>query len=296
MASLYTGISGLPLDEDEFDLGGGIKIRKTYVHLMMPMMLAFAPASEGKPHPAPWVPVADGTNRSHDIVAEMYITDTKEGDLEKCHVFSSLLRLWSNPATTMVAAAAVPLASLTSDGSSLVLIEIQKRSIPYYVREGGSLTSSGASWIKMNGPIAYELWNKSAEFKLALDALNGAQYQRNTALILVSLWAAFEALFVGDRNELRFRVSSYMAAYLEPYGPDRLAKQQEIAKLYDKRSAAVHGVPSHDPEDVVKTLNLMRDVLIAIMLAGSVPNRETLNKALLGELSPGSNREDLPIG
>jgi hypothetical protein len=98
----------------------------------------------------------------------------------------------------------------------------------------------------------------------------------------VPSWGALEALFGGDRNELRFRVSSYIASYLVPYGQERDMKQKAIAKLYDKHSAAVHGIPSHSNDDVLATFTLMREVLMEIVDEGEVPTRAKLEKALFG--------------
>lgn len=282
MTELYVGLAGLPLDQDEFDLGERIVIRKTYAHLMMPIVMAFKPALAGQPHPAPWRAVQGGGG--HDIIAELRVKDAQMGDLERCHVYASVLRLWSNPATTMIVTSTRSLADFVEsydETFQLIPMQVQERLHPYGV-EGGSLNEIGAAYVKSYAPVAYKLWKESAEFKLALDALNSSQYQQNTALILVSLWAAFEALFLGDRSELRFRVSSYMASYLEKYGPERAKRQKRIAELYDKRSAAVHGLPTHNSDDVVATLNLMRDVLMMILTGGAIPTREELQKELLG--------------
>ena len=114
-------------------------------------------------------------------------------------------------------------------------------------------------------------------------AMDAGQFERNTAFTLVSLWGALEALFAGDRNELRFRVSSNIAAYIVEYGPDRGAYQKEVARIYDKRSAAVHGVPKHDNDDVLNTFTVMRAALMKMIETGKVPTREDLEKRLFGE-------------
>jgi|SRR5712691_1739992 len=82
------------------------------------------------------------------------------------------------------------------------------------------------------------LIGESAEFALAVDALSSGQFVRSSALILDSLWGALEALFSPSTTELKFRVSSLIAAFLEPFGNSRGLQQKQIAKLYDKRSAA----------------------------------------------------------
>jgi hypothetical protein len=59
--------------------------------------------------------------------------------------------------------------------------------------------------------------------------------------------------------------------------------QKDIAKLYDKRSAAAHGKPKHDAEDLLATFNLLRRVLFEIIIdRGVVPSKEALEAALFG--------------
>jgi len=50
---VFAGVAGIPLSVDSFDLGEGIIVERMFAHLMAPFMLAFAPASQGKPHPTP---------------------------------------------------------------------------------------------------------------------------------------------------------------------------------------------------------------------------------------------------
>ena len=57
---------------------------------------------------------------------------------------------------------------------------------------------------------------------------------------MVSPWGALEALFSPSTSELKFRVSSLIAAYFEVPGVERVKCQREVAKLYDKRSTAAH--------------------------------------------------------
>jgi hypothetical protein len=50
----YYALSGVQLDFDSFDLGHGVVLSQTYLHVMSPPLIAFAPCSESKPHPTPW--------------------------------------------------------------------------------------------------------------------------------------------------------------------------------------------------------------------------------------------------
>ncbi len=96
-------------------------------------------------------------------------------------------------------------------------------------------------------PVALQLVGHIAEFSLAMEALDGSQYLQKSSLALVSLWAALEALFLDTKSELRFRISAFIASYMEPLGKGRADLQRAVAKLYDQRSAAAHGKPHTKP-------------------------------------------------
>jgi hypothetical protein len=53
-ALIYYGLSGIELDFDSFDLGHGVILSRTYLHVMAHPMIAFAPAPPGEHHPGPW--------------------------------------------------------------------------------------------------------------------------------------------------------------------------------------------------------------------------------------------------
>ena len=69
--TLYAGIAGAELEVDEFKLGHGVVISKTFAHLMAPFMLAFSPAEPGKPHPAPWAAAHGGLG--FDLVTQLEV-------------------------------------------------------------------------------------------------------------------------------------------------------------------------------------------------------------------------------
>src|SRR6266508_3021827 len=52
---------------------------------------------------------------------------------------------------------------------------------------------------------------------------------------------AWENLFGAGQGELRFRISASMASLLSDVADERLALQNEISKLYDRRSKVLHG-------------------------------------------------------
>ncbi|MFZ0702162.1 MAG: hypothetical protein WAM80_09995, partial [Candidatus Acidiferrales bacterium] len=71
LQDLYAGLSDVVLLPERFELGRGVVISQTYAHLMAHFMMAFAPATPGKHHPAPWKPAGGGW--AIDITAELYL-------------------------------------------------------------------------------------------------------------------------------------------------------------------------------------------------------------------------------
>lgn len=284
--NLHAGLSGLELQEPSFDLGCGLTLSKTYAHLMAPFMMAFKPAPKGSHHPAPWK-AAQGGN-SFDINAELFVPEVIEGKfgskIEVARTVLFLLRLGVNPATTLPVFSNHAFADLPKVGDNetqLFPYEVQSRHFPLGVA-GVRATSEAISWVAERWQVTHKLINESAEFSLAVEAIDSGQFVRQSALALVSLWGALEALFSPSTTELKFRVSALIAAFLEPPGKERHILQKDIAKLYDKRSAAAHGKPKHDAEDLLATFNLLRRVLFEIIDRGEVPSKDTLEAALFG--------------
>ncbi|WP_049639066.1 HEPN domain-containing protein [Methylophilus sp. TWE2] len=284
--ALHAGLSGLEIAEHQLELGEGIVLRKTFAHMFAPFMLAFSPAEIGKPHPGPWKAARGGFG--FDVTTELYIPadiETRFGSkigVAKTILF--LLRLGVNPATTLPVFANASFSSLASRLDNDVLLqpyEVESRHFPLGV-VGGVATEAAATWVKERWQLAYKLIEHHADFALAVDALDSGQFVRHSALTLVSLWAALEALFSPSTSELKFRVSALIAAYLEAPGASRIAKQKAISKLYDKRSAAAHGKPTHEPQHLLESFNLLREVITKMLDDGYVPTKDQLEKLLFG--------------
>jgi hypothetical protein len=283
---LHAGLSGLELTENSLDLGEGILLRRTYAYQFAPFMLAFAKPSAGQPHPGPWKTARGGFE--FDITAELFIPADIEKKYESkvgiARLLVFLLRLGVNPAITLPAFANASFSALAEMPDSHVLLqpfEIERRHFPLGV-VGGQVTAAAATWVKERWPIAHKLTSNHAEFELAVDALDQGQFVQQSALTLVSLWAALEALFSPSTSELSFRVSALIAAYIEEPGTVRLARQKSIAKLYTKRSAAAHGKPNHDPQNLLDSFNLLREVLTKMLDSGHVPSKDELEAKLFG--------------
>lgn len=284
---LYAGVSGLELADHSFDLGSGVVLTRTYAHLMAPFMMAFKePAEYDQPHPGPWKSLGGGF--AFDIEAEIRIPATLDAShgsqKEVARMIGVLLRLGVHPALRLPAFANHSFSKL----SDLPEREIRLRPNEFLPRyfpldaEAELIGPAEAAWVAERWPVALKLVKQNAEFALAVDAVDGGQFVQKSALALVSLWAALEALFSPSTSELKFRVSALIAAYLEPAGPERHALQKSVAKLYDKRSAAAHGVPKHEPDDLLNTLNLLARIVRKILDEEAVPSKENLERNLFG--------------
>ena len=290
MFDMYGGFANLELEEDAYDLGSGILLRKTYGHLMAPFTMAFKrPAEYDQPHPGPWKSLGDGF--AFDIEAELKIPASlgsgKHGQMEIGRAILFLLRLGIHPSIRLPVFANFPLsmvAELPARETWLRPYDFEPRYFPLD-SDCETFGCAQAEWIKDRWQTVLRLCREDAAFALATEAIDRGQFIQTTALALVSLWAALEALFSPSTAELKFRVSALIAAYLEPPGDARLTLQHEVAKLYDKRSAAAHGKPNHENEHLIDTFNLLARVLRQMIDRGAVPKKEDLDRALFGGAS-----------
>lgn len=287
-ADMYAGLTGMNLEDASYDLGEGVILRKAYAHLMAPFTMAFSPPSEyDQPHPGPWRSLGGGF--AFDIDAELKLPGNfpgnKYGYLESARTLLAVLRLGISPAIRLPAIASHPFAeivTLPERASRLIPFDF----VPRYFMLDSDCESFGAAeaeWVREKWGTVFRLRQSDAAFDLALDALDRGQFIHSTALSLVSLWAAIEALFSPSTSELKFRVSALVAAYLEPAGEARLQLQKKVAKLYDKRSAAAHGKPSHAQEDLLDTFNLLARILRQMIDQGRVPSKDDLDRLLFGQ-------------
>jgi len=247
---LYGGIAGAELPVDQFDLGHGIILSRTYAHLMAPFMMAFTPAPPGKHHPAPWRPAKGGFG--FDIVAQLHIPRdfSLPGWFDKLNTIwwlAALLRLKASHSVIVpvVASEAFSHARDTENEIEFWPIEIEPYRLQMVVNPS-ILLEDDLSWVRDHWPAGGRLMSESKAFNLLFRGFDQCLFTRNPALSLLFLWSTLEGIFSPARSELRFRISSNIAAYLEQPGEDRLALQKRVAKLYDARSAVAHGTSQHE--------------------------------------------------
>lgn len=288
--SVYAGFTGLQLlpGMDEFDLGQGLVLRRTYAHLMSSYMMAFKPPeAPGNHHPAPWK--ATTRHDAFDVHTELVIPAGYKppGQLtafEVARTITSVLRLFFDPTIRFLVESTHSLsevATMSDRDVSITPVESTRQYIQLALVSDGN-ASARLVWVRDHWQNAVALMASHADFRLAMEAFELSTFVPHHALTLVSLWGALEALFSPSTSELRFRVSVLIASYVHPPGEGRLALQREIFDLYDKRSAAAHGKPKHDTTHLVQTFNILQRVLVRMIEENAVPSKTALNQMLLG--------------
>jgi hypothetical protein len=189
---LYAGVCGLELAQDYFDLGDGVTLSRTYAHLMAPFTMVFKkPADYDQHHRGSWKSLGGGF--AFDIDAELRIPATLSPSYgtqtEVIRTIGFLLRLGVHPALRLPALANYSFSTMADrppHESWLRPNEFQSR---YFPLDSATeqIGAPEAAWVAERWPVALKLSRESAEYALAVEALDGGQFIQKTALALVSL-------------------------------------------------------------------------------------------------------------
>lgn len=195
---LYAGLSGLELAEDSFDLGDGVVLSRTYAHLTAPFVMAFKkPAEYDQPHPGPWKSLGGGF--AFDIDAEIKIPATLDPShgtqTDVVRMIGVLLRLGVHPALRLPAFANHSFSTMADRPERESWLRPNEFQPRYFPLDGGSeqIGLAEAAWVAERWPVALRLTRESAEFALAVEAIDGGQFVQKSALALVSLSALWSS-------------------------------------------------------------------------------------------------------
>lgn len=285
-SELFVGISGVGCEVDSFDLGRGVSLRTTYAHLMAPFMMAFArPEKPGKHHPTPWAAVSGGL--AFDITVELRIPSDLSAP---CDITTAawwivaLLRLRTGPRLRASVLSNYP---FTKDVACSKNLHIQPHEVaPYQLMldpEAKAQISVGdLEWTRDNWPSSLSLLEHSPKFGVLIESLDQAAFNHRLQLALLMLWTGLEEVFSPGQGELRYRISSLIASYLEPPGQSRLTRQKAVAKLYDSRSAAAHGRGNATIEPLWETYYLAREAVLKMIEEKHAPSTTELEQRMFG--------------
>jgi hypothetical protein len=235
---VYAGLAGAPLDVERFDLGAGVVAERTFAHLMAPFMLAFAPAEPGRHHPGPWRAAQGGL--AFDMIVQLSNPASLENDCPLGQQGAlwwivALIRLRTGPNVIVPAVSNFPFAEGPAREKEVQYwpYEIEPRLLRISDDAQPKISELDLAWNRKYWIPSAQLAAKRPEFQTLVEAVDQCMFAKRSSLAVLWLWSALEAMFSTGREELRYRMSSVIAAYLEPAGLGRMSLQKRIAKLYD---------------------------------------------------------------
>ncbi len=286
----YVGISGGTLPVEQFDLGHGVSMHRTYAHLMSPCLMAFAPAEAGKPHPGPWRAANGGF--SFDITIELRIGDGEKpdgfNDTETAAWILALLRLGYAPYLTAPVAIDMPFSQAVRSevAPTITPLETQARNFFKSAERPEEIPLHELEWLKTAWHPAAELARANPQLLTALQAFDSSRVRTRISQSVLTIWGALEQLFAPSAGELRHRVAANIAAYLAPRGPERLATYKHVLKLYNARSAAAHTAKDLDRGVMLESWVILRNALVKMITEQRVPSQTDFEHLLYADVSP----------
>jgi hypothetical protein len=286
--SYFGGLSGITADVDCFEFAEGITLRRTYAHLMSTNVMAFSPAPPGQHHPAPWRAAQGGF--AFDINVEIAVSADSAARLsltpdDTLWLVAALLRL-EHPyvSVPVIADMSFSDAAASKAESTLRPFEIEQR----LFRHGGDFRVSlfELEWVQRKLEPVAKMLARSSAFNDAMRALDQANVRGRTSASMLATWGALEQLFSPSRGELRFRVSSYSATYLEGPGARRLALYKQLLHLYDVRSKAAHTATSIESAPLAQSYIILRNALVKMVEEENVPSQLELEAKLFSPTAP----------
>jgi hypothetical protein len=161
-------------------------------------------------------------------------------------------------------------------------IEIESRILILDPHGRHALAEVDVAWVAKHWFEASKLFNGNDAFQLLLEATDQSMFARHRGLALLWLWGGLEAVFSPDKAELKYRISSAIASFLEPAGIPRMNTQKAIAKLYDSRSAAAHGREDRKKDSLQDTYAIARRSVVKMIEENRVPTHTELEAKLFG--------------
>jgi hypothetical protein len=281
---LYAGLSQVKYEGEPLDFGEGVSLRPTFAHLMSPNIMAFKRAEKGQPHPGPWRPAHGGTGC--DIEVELRVpTDRRmPGGLsaqDTAWWIAALLRLarWPYASVPVLSDQSFDDAAYGKVGPTLTPFEIEPRMMRAHT-DAPPLAGDDFEWVRETWPRGANLLKANPKFADAVRVFDGATLHGRTSAALLAVWGALEQLFCPSAGELRYRVSSNIAAYLEEPGPKRLERFKEVMSLYNSRSAAAHRAIDPGQRPLLGSYVLMRNALVKMIGLNEVPTQEDFERLI----------------
>jgi hypothetical protein len=140
-----------------------------------------------------------------------------------------------------------------------------------------AITLDESKWLATHFASAQRLLGDD-RFQTAVHCLATYRWHAMPRIRLAILWAGIEGLF-GASSEIRFRISLYIARYLNPdHAAARQVAFDSVMKLYNTRSAAVHGskLKGDAVAAVRESADILSKLLVQCTISGSMPDTNKL--------------------
>ena len=203
---------------------------------MAPFMMAFSPAEPGRHHPGPWCAVSGGL--AFDIQVQLQVPPEALTGLALPPEFvpwwiTALLRLRIGPVfvVPVIGEQSFEEAKENHDRARYYPIETNSHLLSLVPEVRRMITELDAAWVAKHWLAASRLFNQSEALQMLFESVDQSMFARHRDLALLWLWGGLEALFSSDKMELKYRISTAIASFLEPAVISRMNAQKTIAKL-----------------------------------------------------------------
>ena len=285
---ITAGLAGVKLEPVEYSLGSGVRISQTYAHMMAHFMMAYSPAKPDQPHPRPWSAVSGGAF-TYDIYTQLEVdASTLAGlDLDSSFIawwITAILRLRLGPVfiVPVLGEQTFAEAKINHSKARFYPVEIYNQILVLDPDARRIIYETDLAWTAKYWLTASRLYQENDAFRLLFEAVDQSMFARHRSLALLWLWGGLEAVFSPAKAELRYRISSAIASFMEGPGIPRMNAQKAIAKLYDSRSAAAHGRKDKKGDSLQETYALARRAVLKMIENNRVPTHVELEAKIFG--------------
>ena len=132
-------------------------------------------------------------------------------------------------------------------------------------------------WVRQVFASGSKLMNDQA-FGRSFQTFDSAIWAHSAGSAIIVIWAAVETLLRPGRPDTTKRLSSSLAALLEPAGAERERLFQRIRSLYEARSSSAHASRSPAAQQLFESFEIARKTFVYCFDNGQLPNASRLHE------------------
>ena len=279
---LFGGLAGAQLGTDEFQICEGLVLRQTYAHLMSPYILAFArPEGAGRYHPGPWKSTRGGEwlDLEIEVALREDVRPTGFNRLNTLWWVLALLRLSTGANLRMPVVSDTSLSGITDTPIDPIIwpMETLPRQLSAMSDPPKMIDKRHLLWVRQVFASGSQLMNDPA-FGRSFQTFDDAIWAHSTSSAIIMIWAALETLMQPGRPDTTKRLSSLLAALLEPVGAERERLFQRIRSLYEARGNSAHASRSPETQQLLESFEIARKTFVYCIDNGRLPIASKLHE------------------